>query len=250
MSYINAYTPPPDTIPDKELYGPSPYDLNFVFPVPDALSTDKVKLVPFVPRKYAARLMSRVEGHADFFKYMPLHLETLRDWLCFVEMFVRRDAGNVLFAVFDTSGIRPDLVDQDKDLGVPGGALAGAIGLAFTDPHNLSSEVGPVIVLPQFRRTHVSSHSVGAILRWALERSSVSDDPTEGGLELRRVAWQAGPDNAASNGLAKKMGFKFEGIGRWVWVMPTPTNGFTKVAKKARQGDRSEERRVGKECRN
>ncbi|EIW80931.1 hypothetical protein CONPUDRAFT_165172 [Coniophora puteana RWD-64-598 SS2] len=237
MSYINAYRPPSDTIPEKELYGPSPYDLNFVVPVPDVLSTGKVKLVPFVPRKHAARFMSRVEGHADFFKYMPLNLETLHDWLFFVEKIMRRDEGNILFAVFDTSGLRPELVEQDKDLGVPGGALAGAIGLAYTDPHNLTSEIGPVIVLPQFRRTHVSSHEVGAILRWGLERSSVSDDPTEGGLELRRIAWQAGPENAASNGLAKKMGFKFEGIGKWAWVIPTPKPGFKKIGKRAREGD-------------
>ena len=56
--YVNNYTQPagtgnpwiPRILPDAELYGPDPYDINFAFPLhAETLQSDRLKLVPFVP---------------------------------------------------------------------------------------------------------------------------------------------------------------------------------------------------------
>ena len=53
MSFTNLYKPPPprDDRASEHVYGPEPYDLNFVFPLRwEVLENDVVKLTPFVPR--------------------------------------------------------------------------------------------------------------------------------------------------------------------------------------------------------
>ncbi|KAJ7234759.1 hypothetical protein B0H12DRAFT_1142452 [Mycena haematopus] len=107
----------------------------------------------------------------------------------------------VLFAVFDTS--KP---------GAP--QLAGIIGLLDTSATNLSTEIGFVITLPDFQRTHVTANAVGLLLRWTLNTSA------EGGLGLRRVAWKANAHNTRSVRAAERLGFRQEGVLRWDRVLP------------------------------
>ncbi|KAJ7015880.1 hypothetical protein C8F04DRAFT_1246752 [Mycena alexandri] len=57
---------------------------------------------------------------------------------------------------------------------------------------HLCTEIGFVITLPRFQRTHVTSNAAGLLLRFALE------PPAAGGLGLRRVAWTANIHNAGS----------------------------------------------------
>lgn len=66
-----------------------------------------------------------------------------------------------------------------------------------------------VIVFPAYQRTFVATNAVGLLLQYGL------DAPSQGGLGLRRVQWQAAADNEASIRLAKRMLMTFEGIARW-----------------------------------
>ena len=49
MAYVNNYKPPaptPTVLPESELYGPDPYDINFAYPLHlDTLESDSLKLV-------------------------------------------------------------------------------------------------------------------------------------------------------------------------------------------------------------
>lgn len=127
------------------------------------------------------------------------------------------------------------------------GTLAGLIGLINSSREILATEIGLVLILPPFHRTHVASNAVGLLLHYALETSTVQDGTSaslhdvsynssarsEGRrlsdiftlingnpLGLRRVVWQADARNAASIRLAERMGFKLEAVQRWGRVLP------------------------------
>jgi RimJ/RimL family protein N-acetyltransferase len=123
----------------------------------------------------------------------------------FVEERIRSNPACILFAVFDKTKASPGNAD---------GELAGTIGLLNTSTANLVTEIGFVLMLPAFRRTHVTSNAIGLLLRYALNL------PTAGGLGLRRVVWQASAINGPSLRAAERMGFKREGVLRWTWVLP------------------------------
>ena len=119
----------------------------------------------------------------------------------YIEKIARPDRGTILFAVIDKTRNRSREDDE--------GAIAGMIAYKNTSTANLSTEISYVITLPPFQRTHVASNAVGLLLQYALE------PPSNGGLGLRRVQWQANSLNVASLRTAEKMGFKMEGILRW-----------------------------------
>ncbi|KAL8946390.1 MAG: hypothetical protein Q9183_007912 [Haloplaca sp. 2 TL-2023] len=91
----------------------------------------------------------------------------------------------------------------------PEGALTGVIGHLNSNVEHKSAEIGFVITLPAFQRTHVTSNAIGLLLHYAL------DTPEQGGLGLRRVQWQANSVNELSRKVAERMGFEFEGVMRW-----------------------------------
>ncbi|KAL8946579.1 MAG: hypothetical protein Q9222_007041 [Ikaeria aurantiellina] len=109
----------------------------------------------------------------------------------------------MLYAVIDKT--RP----TSSPTNYPDGALAGAIGYLDSSAQNISTEIGFVVTLPPFQRTHVTSNAGGLMLQYAL------DSPEDGGLGLRRVQWQAHDGNQASKKAAERMGFKYEGVSRW-----------------------------------
>jgi hypothetical protein len=49
MSFVNTYTPS-QAEPPSDTYGPDPWDLNFVLPVPCTIENSVVRLTPFIPR--------------------------------------------------------------------------------------------------------------------------------------------------------------------------------------------------------
>lgn len=220
MAFVNNYTPEPE-ISESGLYGPEPYNLNFVLPIPQVLSTSKLRLIPFIPRIHAAAYLDGIRGHESMFNHMPIAIEHPADFLRFVEK-CRRDINALLFAVLDTT--RPDSNHPEWE-----GSLAGLFGLLETNTTMLVTEIGPAIVLPAFQRTHVGSHAVGLLLKYVLELPP-------SGLGFRRVKWAASPINSASNNLVKRMGFKLEGVMRWKYVLPA-VEGYQKLGKKARTGD-------------
>lgn len=129
---------------------------------------------------------------------------TLDELLSYVETFEKSDPSKLLYAIIDKT--RPPSPES------PSGALAGLIGFQNASPSNLSIEIGPVIVLPSFQRTHVASNAIGLLLQYAL-------DPNErDGLGLRRVQWDCGSGNKASMRVAERMGFVKEGVLRWQCV--------------------------------
>lgn len=77
-----------------------------------------------------------------------------------------------------------------------------------TDTSARSTEIGPVIVFPDFQRSHVMTHAAALVLRWTL------DD-----LRLRRVQWFAHEGNAASVKGGERLGLKVEGRLRWERVL-------------------------------
>lgn len=145
--------------------------------------------------------------NTPIFQYVPIGpFENVEQFLdTFVEGWIRTNPACTLFAVYDKTKATPGNAD---------GELAGAIALLNTSTVNLVTEIGFVLMLPAFRRTHVTSNAVGLLLHYAL------DLPTAGGLGLRRVVWQTSHINAASIRTAERMGFKWEGLLRWMWVLP------------------------------
>jgi len=220
MAYVNNCTPQPE-INESELYGPDPYDLNFVIPVPPVLSTNKLRLVPFIPRIHAAAYLNGIRGHESMFKYMPIAFERPIDFLRSIEKR-RRDNSRVHFAAIDTTRLDPNHPEWE-------GSFAGLFGLINTEKEKLSTEISPIITLPAFQRTHVSSHAIGLLLKYIFELPP-------SGLGFRRVKWSASPINLPSNNLAKRMGFKLEGVARWKYVLPAG-EGYQKMGKEAREGD-------------
>ncbi|KAK7016911.1 acyl-CoA N-acyltransferase [Favolaschia claudopus] len=178
-------------------------EVNFHFPVSiEKLQNERVKLVPFVPEKHADSFFAIAGNHPELFDYMPFGpFSSAEDFVStFVEHRILPDPAQILFAVFDTSTASPP-------------QLAGTIGLLDTSPVNLSTEIGFVITLPAFQRTHITTNAVGLLLHWTL------DSPSAGGLGLRRVAWKANSLNSRSIRAAERLGFRKEGVLRWDRVL-------------------------------
>lgn len=223
MTITNGYSRPhEETL--TGYYGPDPYDINFVYPIEDAvLETTRVKLTPFIPRIHAALYMEQMNAHPDLQAGCPSECHDLDvDFLPFYELRARRNPCAVGFAVIDKT--TPDPAHPEW-----GGSFAGTIGLHRTDPSSLVREVCWVITFPAFQRTHVTSNAVGILLQYCLDLPSACAP----GLGLRRVQWQCWKDNWASLKAAKRMQFKEEGTYRWKWMaMPAGKRGNT-----PREGD-------------
>lgn len=228
MAFVNLYQPPPpQKLAGSAAWGPDPYDVNFAFPVRE-VQNDVVKITPFIPREHADAFLTSSLPHLEaLYKWMPFGLPTHESLLDFVEQFMRQDPTRCLFAIID----KTRLGDFD-------GTLAGIIGLINTDASRLVSEVGPVIVLPEFQRTHVTRNAVGLLLQWCMELPSVP----KRGLGLRRVTWLAHPDNAASTMTALKMGFRDEGIMRFYLVSPISFHSGMKTLREIAGATAREER--------
>lgn len=211
MSFVNSYKPPaPRSLADVDLYGPEPYDVNYIFPLrPEGLESDRVKLVPFIPREHAAEYWKYMTQHPDLLRYYPFALHTFEEYLNFWETSIRSNPSNVMFAIYDKTRHDPEHPER-------GGSLAGVTGLFYSSDANLCAEIAYVVIFPPFQRTHVASNMVGVLLRYCLELPTASNP----GLGLRRVQWCAHEKNTASARLAERMGMKREGIIRWHWVLP------------------------------
>jgi RimJ/RimL family protein N-acetyltransferase len=207
MSFTNSYKD--DDPVEPGCYGPDPYDINWMMPLHETtFESDRVKLTPFVPSLYARSYADQVKAHPNIHRYYPLDLTSLDKILLEIETLIRRRPTNILFAIIDKAR---------------GDAFAGLIGLIGASPTNLSVEIGWIVVFPEFRRTYVTSNAVGLLLNYCLQLPSAP--PERRGLGFRRVQWSAHPENQPSIALAKRMGFKEEGLMRWTWVVPQVVEG-------------------------
>lgn len=215
MSFTNLYKPPHDSTPN-DVYGPDPYDINFIFPLRwEALENDVVKLTPFVPRSHGALYWSKfAPDRIELTRHLPWAHTTLEAFLACVEKDFRSDPNYVLLAVVDKT--------RAEEAPGLGGAIAGLIGFVETSKDNLRTEVGPVLTLRAYQRTHVTANAAGLLLHYAFGLPSDSLAP---GLGLRRVQWTVFPGNEASARTAKGLGFKEEGVMRWKWILPEIKEG-------------------------
>ena len=215
LPFVNRYAPPkPSPHPDPEviLNSKEPYDINFSFPLHlDTLACPTVRLTPFVPTQHARELWQHIGPQAhQVFRYYPACPDTLAYFLSVVEIF-RNDPDDCVFAVYDRTR---SLSENDSTSG--DGVLAGVMALINTSKAHKNTEVGLVLIAPAFQRTHVARTALGLLLRYCLQTPSASPP----GLGFRRVRWSSHPRNKASIGLAKRVGFKEEGILRWTFALP------------------------------
>ena len=234
MSWTNAYTAPPLAALD-EPYGPDPYDINFFFPLnPDALENDRAKLVPFVPRQHMQHLFDVSVAHPELYRYLPIPTpSTIDELLASFELRFRRTPGECMFVIVDKTRTPPAgsaaaAVAAADDFGRGAYSYAGILGLINSSREDLFTEIGFIVVFPDFQRTHVLSNAVGLLLQFTLNLPS----EVPAGLGLRRVFWMANERNEPSVKAAQRMGMRMEGVLRWHRVLPEGKEGD-----KARDGD-------------
>ena len=134
----------------------------------------------------------------------------------FNDTFVH-DPCSTLYAIIDKTRLQGEEPEIRCDPSPS--SFAGSIGLLNASPKNRSVEIGHILILPPFQRTHVAVNATGLLLAYGLDR------PDEGGLGLRRVQWQAHAANARSIGSAQGIGFKLEGYMRWQRVLEAGKEG-------------------------
>ncbi|CDZ98242.1 GNAT domain [Phaffia rhodozyma] len=208
-SYLNTFVLPSNETREVDPHKDTPkeaYDLNFMFPVKE-LRTDKVLVCPLIPSLHAQLYFDGtregdVEATFQSLRWGPF--SSVSQVYALLEEY-RRDASSVMFAIYDlTRGPEPE--------------FAGVLGFMRADRRTLSLEIGHVVTLSKFRRTHVLSHACGLAIAYCLSA------PPEG-LGLRRVQWTASPRNVSSQKAAIRMGFKYEGIVRGFYDLPNGKNG-------------------------
>lgn len=180
-----------------------------VFPIPiHPVSNDRVKLIPLDPDKHSNAFFRLSSPHPELYSHMPMGPWESAD--AFKSEFYEGPPHSILsfanpesfaFAIIDKTRT-PSPEDPD-------GELAGTISFVRTSLTHLCTEIGFIVILPPYQRTHVAKNAVGLALEYALE------SPGRGGLGLCRVEWRASAENVASSRLAEKMGFERVGVILW-----------------------------------
>ncbi|KAH7915772.1 hypothetical protein BJ138DRAFT_1122298 [Hygrophoropsis aurantiaca] len=193
--------------------GTDPYDVNFCFQVRE-LENARVKLTPFIPSIHAEPFYQG--SSPEIYRFLPFgpYPDAQSFVKDFIETRVHPDPAIIIYSIFDKTRPAPPSSFPSSDSSAIPYALAGVIGYLNARPTNLSIEIGFVMILPAFQRTHITTNAVGLLMLYAL------DLPSEGGLGLRRLQWQANDRNAASVGAARRMGFKPEAVLRWDRIVP------------------------------
>ncbi|KAJ5317146.1 hypothetical protein PENANT_c029G07238 [Penicillium antarcticum] len=180
---------------------------NFHFPI-HGVSNDRLKLVPFNPEQHCETFFRLSSPHPEIYSHMPMLPP--RSAAELKARFYDNSPGNILsfanpesfaFAIIDKT--RPAAVDDAE------GELAGTVSFIHASSANLCAEIGFIVILPPYQRTHVATHAVGLALQLALNSSE------QGGLGLCRVHWSANSENFASVKLAERMGFVQVGMIPW-----------------------------------
>ncbi|KAK5657207.1 hypothetical protein OQA88_3265 [Cercophora sp. LCS_1] len=184
---------------------------NFCLPIRE-LANDRVKLTPF-SNHHATPFIAQASSRPDLFSHMPMGPFSTPDAFItqFLEKVSRPNPAWFTFAIIDKT--RPPSPEDDE------GELAGSIAYLDTNATHLSTEIGAIVILPKFQRTHVTTNAVGLLLQYAL------DGVDQGSLGLRRVQWKANSMNEASIRTAKRLGFRMEGVLRWQMVFPGGDEG-------------------------
>ncbi|OOQ90675.1 hypothetical protein PEBR_03184 [Penicillium brasilianum] len=179
----------------------------FLFPTRE-ISNDRIKLIPFNPDHHTHTFFRLSSPHPELYTHMPMGPWDSEEALkaefysqSQTQLLSFSNPTSLAFAIIDKT--HPPSIDD------PDGALAGTISLVRTSDTHLCTEIGFIIILPPFQRTHVAKNAVGLALQYSLQ------DPQIGGLGLRRVHWRTSTMNVASARLAEKMGFERVGVVPW-----------------------------------
>lgn len=183
----------------------------FHFPLDTPIANDRVKLVPFDLDLHGAAFIAQSAGHPELYANMSfVPFATVSDLKA---SFARPDT---ILSLSNPAHTTLAIIDKTKGRSPedPEGELAGMVGYINTSRPHLSSEVGAIVVLPEYQRSHVTSNTVGLMLQRAFAPE------TEGGMGLRRVQWHCSTANAASARVAERMGFEM--VGRIPYHMKFP----------------------------
>jgi RimJ/RimL family protein N-acetyltransferase len=158
--------------------------------------------------KHADALVKATLPAPQLYAHMPSGPYTSADHFTseFLDGRSHPDPGFATLAVIDKT--KPPSPED------PEGQLAGTMSYMRSSADTGCTEIGWVLILPEYQRTHVATNAVGLMMQYAL------DAPEEGGLGLKRVQWRAHAANAGSIKVAERMGFKLEGITRWDVFLP------------------------------
>lgn len=175
----------------------------FHFPISTPIANDRVKLVPFDLDLHGAAFIAQSADHPELYANMSFTPFTTVNEL--KEPFNSPDS---ILSLSNSAHTTLAIIDKTRDRSPedPEGELAGMVGYINTSRTHLSSEIGAIVVLPRYQRSHVTSNTVGLMLRYAFTAAE------EGGMGLQRVQWHCSTANTASARVAERMGF--EKVGR------------------------------------
>ncbi|KAF3769740.1 hypothetical protein M406DRAFT_354122 [Cryphonectria parasitica EP155] len=175
----------------------------FYYPIETPLSNDRVKLIPFDVDLHSAAFVDQSKDYPQLFAHMPSGpFQTVGAWKSRFEdpssFFSPTNPSSFVFAIIDTTR-SPSPEDED-------GELAGVVLYMNTSKPHRSTEIGFIVVLPNYQRTHVATNTVGLLMQCAF------GSPDEGGLGLVRVEWKTSTANIPSARLAEKIGYSKVGV--------------------------------------
>lgn len=179
----------------------------FPFAIPE-VSNERVKLVAFDPERHCDTFFRLSSSHPEIYAHMPMVPPSSANE--FKSRFYSDSTSHILsfsnpqsfaFAIIDKT--RPPSAEDAE------GELAGTVSFIRTSPTDLCTEIGFIVILPPYQRSHIASNTVGLALRTAFK------SPAEGGIGLRRVHWLTSTTNLASARLAERMGFEKVGMIPW-----------------------------------
>jgi len=181
-------------------------DSTFVFPY-GPLSSDRVSLIPWDINTHSELYVNATKDLPELSLHLPwVPFQTLDEFLQWYNARVAPDPTQMLYAVYSKGS------DGQQD------EFAGMIGCLNASADHAVLEIGCVVTIPKFQRTHVTTHATALLLQYCL-------DAPPNGLGLRRVQWQANSPNVRSIKAAQRLGFNLEGIIRWQRVLPDGCQG-------------------------
>lgn len=183
----------------------------FHFPLDTPIANDRVKLIPFDLDLHGAAFIAQSADHPELYANMSFVPFTTVN-----ELRASFASPDTILSLSNPAHTTLAIIDKTRGRSPedPEGELAGMVGYINTSRPHLSSEVGAIVVLPAYQRTHVTSNAVGLMLQRAFTPEA------EGGMGLRRVQWHCSTANAASARVAERMGFDM--VGRIPYHMKFP----------------------------
>ena len=175
----------------------------FHFPLNTPIANDRVKLVPFDLDLHGAAYIAQSAEHPELYANMSFIPFTTVSEL--KESFSKPDT---ILSLSNPAHTILAIIDKTRERSPedPEGELAGMVGYINTFKAHLSSEIGAIVVLPKYQRSHVTSNTVGLKLQYGFAPAS------EGGMGLQRIQWFCSTANTASAKVAERMGFQKVGV--------------------------------------